>query len=79
MAATTTPETPAPKAASGGGLAQYLRDVRSELKKAEWPTRDQLIKMTQVVLVLIAVVAAYCGGLDAVFGLVTNKLFNRVG
>jgi preprotein translocase SecE subunit len=74
------PAGPAAKPAeeiAKGGLIQYLKDVRVELKKAEWPTRDQLIKLTQVVLVLIAVVAIYCGGLDGLLGLVTNRLFNR--
>jgi preprotein translocase SecE subunit len=78
MATTTTParsgDTPA---ASGGGLMEYLRGVREELKKAQWPTRAELIQLTKVVLVIIVVVAAYCGALDALLGLVTNALFNR--
>ncbi|HVK03847.1 MAG TPA: preprotein translocase subunit SecE [Armatimonadaceae bacterium] len=62
---------------SGGGFVQYLREVRAELKKAEWPTREQLIKLTQVVLTLIFLVAVYCGLLDSLLGLVTNRLFGR--
>ena len=58
-------------------LGRYLSEVQTELKKAEWPTRAELIRLTQVVLTLIFIVAIYCGGLDAILGLVTNKLFNR--
>lgn len=80
MAATKTvgqpslPDVPKP---SAGGFMEYLRGVRSELKKAEWPSKAELIRLTQVVLVLITIVAVYCGGLDFLLGLVTNKLFNR--
>jgi preprotein translocase SecE subunit len=59
------------------GLRGYLEGVRKELKLAEWPTRPELIRLTQVVLTLIAIVAVYCGGLDWLLGLVTNRLFNR--
>jgi preprotein translocase subunit SecE len=76
--ATTTSESPSP-AGKGGGLVKYLGEVRAELKKAEWPTREQLVKLTQVVLTLIFIVAVYCGGLDGLLGLVTNRLFNRGG
>jgi preprotein translocase SecE subunit len=62
---------------SASSFQEYLRGVREELLKAKWPTRAELIQLTQVVLVLIAVVAAYCGGLDFLLGLITNRLFNR--
>lgn len=58
-------------------LGRYLSEVQVELKKAEWPTRAELIRLTQVVLTLIFIVAIYCGGLDALLGLITNRLFNR--
>lgn len=78
MAATDTPaRTPGAGAASGAGIAQYLKDVQTELKKAEWPSRAELIRLTEVVLVLIVVIAAYCGGLDALLSLVTTRLFNK--
>jgi len=81
-AVTTTSETPPPAgggktSSGGGGLFKYLTEVRAELKKAEWPTREQLVKLTQVVLALIFIIAAYCGALDGLLGLVTNRLFNR--
>lgn len=74
-----TAETAAAKASgfSLAGVVQYLKEVREELKKAVWPTREELIRMTQVVLFLIAVTALYCGGLDAILGLVTTRLFQR--
>lgn len=75
MAASDTPVRAAGELPSAGGLLQYLRDVNSELKKAEWPSRAELIRLTQVVLLLIAVVAAYCGGVDAILSLISDKIF----
>lgn len=73
-----TPETPVRTAdAPKGGFIQYLNDVAAELKKAQWPTKEELLRMTQIVLVLIAIVAAYCGLLDALFALITKPIFTR--
>lgn len=72
--------TEAPKETKTGesfSIVQYLKEVQIELKKAEWPTRTELIRLTQVVLTLIFIVAVYCGGLDGLLGLITNRLFNR--
>jgi preprotein translocase subunit SecE len=55
------------------GIAEYLRGVREELRKAVWPTRAELIRLTQVVLAVIAVVAIYCGALDAVLSFITSR------
>ncbi|MDX1932788.1 MAG: preprotein translocase subunit SecE [Capsulimonadales bacterium] len=80
MAAQTEVKAPAPGSARPGGFegfGEYLRGVRTELKKAEWPSRPELIRLTQVTLIIITVVAVYCGGLDFLLGLITNRLFNR--
>lgn len=59
------------------GFVEYLKGVREELKKAVWPTREELIRLTQIVLLLIAIVALYCGALDAVLGVLTSRLFGK--
>ena len=57
-------------------LSDYLNGVQEELKKAIWPTRQELIKMTQIVLFLIVAVALYCGALDALLTWVMHFLLN---
>jgi preprotein translocase subunit SecE len=49
------------------GARQFLREVRQELRKVDWPTRKELITYTVVVLATITVVTAYVAGLDYVF------------
>lgn len=54
--------------------ARYLREVRAELNRVTWPSRQELIASTVVVVVVVSVVAAYLGAWDALF----TWLFQRV-
>ncbi|HJR99102.1 MAG TPA: preprotein translocase subunit SecE [Actinomycetota bacterium] len=49
------------------GVRQFLREVRLELKKVDWPTRRELVSYTIVVLATLIVTTAYVAGLDYVF------------
>ena len=49
------------------GIGQFLRDVRVEMGKVTWPTRSDLVQSTWVVLVAVAIAAAYIFALDSVF------------
>lgn len=54
-------------------VVEFFQDVISELRKAVWPTREETIRLTWVVLVVAAVVGAILGGLDFVL----SKTFTR--
>ena len=45
----------------------FLREVRDELKKVVWPTRQETIRLTLVVIVVSLFVGLFLGGLDFVF------------
>jgi preprotein translocase subunit SecE len=49
-------------------LFQFLREVKSELFKVVWPSRQETIKMTMIVIVFSVVVAAFLGAVD--YGLI---------
>ncbi len=49
----------------------YLKEVRVELTKVSWPTREEAIKLTMVILISSLAVGLYVGGLDVLF---TNLL-----
>ncbi|NMB04113.1 MAG: preprotein translocase subunit SecE [Tissierellia bacterium] len=49
----------------------YLRGVRSELRKVTWPTRKELINYTLIVIVLTVALAMIIG----LFDLFWNQLF----
>ena len=46
---------------------QFLRETRIELKKVNWPNRQQLIVYTGVVLMTVAIVGVYFWILDTGF------------
>ena len=46
---------------------QFLKEVRQELKKVNWPTREELVAYTIVVLVSVVVLTSFVFGLDYVF------------
>src|SRR6476619_5802872 len=57
------------------GVRQFLREVRLELKKVDWPTRKELITYTVVVLVTITVLTSFVFAIDWVFAkLIFNLL-----
>jgi len=51
----------------------FLKEIRRELTKVTWPTREELIKMTTLVIIVSFVVGAYIGAID--FGL--SKLLSQ--
>ncbi len=70
-----TPAKPTlPKIASP---VQFVREVITELKKVTWPTREETIKLTLVVIVLSFLVGAFIGILDITFLKITSLLFKR--
>jgi preprotein translocase subunit SecE len=44
--------------------AQFLREVKVELKKVAWPTRKQTIGSTAVVIVLVMLISLFLGFVD---------------
>ena len=47
-----------------GGLFGFIRESWAELKKVDWPNRNQVVQGTIVVIIACAVVGAYLWGLD---------------
>lgn len=51
----------------------YLKESKAEFGKVIWPTRQETVRLTLVVLVVAIIVGAYIAGLDALFTLVVEK------
>ncbi len=49
------------------GVIRYLRETRGELKKVTWPTRDEALNLTYIVLGVTLAFAVFLGLLDWVF------------
>jgi len=48
-------------------LQSYIKDTKGELKHVTWPTREQTINFTIVVIGLAVFVGALLGAFDFVF------------
>lgn len=53
----------------------FLQDVKSEMDKVTWPTREDLKASTTVVLLFLLLLAFMIGTLDFVFMNVVNIMF----
>ncbi len=42
----------------------FFKEVRDELKKVVWPTRDEIIRLTGVVILVSLGVGLFLGGTD---------------
>lgn len=47
-----------------GRIVKWLRELKSELKKVQWPTAKQTVNNTVIVLICCAVVALFIGAFD---------------
>lgn len=53
-------------------IINYLKESRFELIKVTWPKRDEVFKLTGVVLVVSLATAAYLSILDSIFAKLTQ-------
>jgi len=55
---------------------QYVREVRGELRKVAWPTRQEVIRYSIIVLLTIVVLTTMIFALDYVFAKAVFFLFD---
>lgn len=53
---------------------QFLKEVRSELEKVVWPTRDDTIKLTIIVVFVALGVGFFIGGIDYLLTQLTSLI-----
>lgn len=52
----------------------FLKEVRAELDKVVWPTREQTVRYSILVIVVATVVGLFLGALDYILTLFTDFL-----
>ena len=61
------------------GAIQFLREVRTELKKVTWPSRKDTLSGTVVVLVAVVIIGVFLGIVDSgLSGLIRTVLKSAV-
>jgi preprotein translocase subunit SecE len=57
------------------GPAQYLREVRDEMRKVAWPNRPEVIRYSIIVTTTVVVYTAFIGGIDFGFQYVADWFY----
>jgi preprotein translocase SecE subunit len=55
-------------------IVEYLLEAKVEALKINWPSREQVVRYTLIVLAVSAFVAVLLGSLDYFFGILFRKL-----
>jgi preprotein translocase SecE subunit len=58
-------------------ILKFLHSVKVELNQVKWPSHQEALKMTAMVIITTAIVATYSGGLDYVFTVALQSVLNR--
>jgi preprotein translocase subunit SecE len=69
-----TDKRPEKKGGESNFLVRYLRQTRGELRKVTWPTREESMRLTAIVLGVTAVMSIFLGVLDFVFANLVQAL-----
>lgn len=54
-------------------ILAFLKETRVELKKVNWPTRQETIRFTLIVIAISAALSLFLGTLDFVFNFLMNR------
>ncbi len=57
-------------------LIQYFIDSRSELKKVTWPTKQETVRSSALVIVISLLTAAFLGAVDLALSYGLEKLLD---
>ena len=52
----------------------FLRETYDELKKVKWPTRNEVVRLTAVVVFISVAIGLYIGGIDYILTQVLTML-----
>ena len=64
------------KASFGTRVKKFFRDTKAELKKVTWPTKEQLIHNTGVIIAFIIMITIILSLLDVAFAQLFKVLTN---
>ena len=60
-------------------IINFLKEAQAELSKVVWPTREQTIRYSFLVIVVAVVVGLLLGGLDYILTLLQDFILKNYG
>ena len=58
-------------------VQRFFQETIGELRKVSWPTRREAIRLTEIVLIVIGVMAIFLGGLDWIYSKIFGVFLGR--
>jgi preprotein translocase subunit SecE len=55
-------------------ITNYLKGVRAEVARVSWPTRNEVISLTVLILVMTIIVTIYLWGVDGILATILGFL-----
>jgi preprotein translocase subunit SecE len=49
-------------------MTNYFRGVKAEIARVTWPSRNEIISLTALILLLVVIVTVYIWGVDGILG-----------
>jgi preprotein translocase subunit SecE len=56
-------------------IKEYLLDVRKEMNKVSWPSQEELIDYTVVVVIFTIILSAFIFGVDQVYSTILEAVY----
>lgn len=60
-------------------IINFLKEVKEELEKVAWPTKQQTIRYTVLVIIIAVVTGLFLGGLDYILTALTAYILENYG
>lgn len=60
-------------------VAEYFREARAELRRVTWPTREEALNLTWIVLVVTVVMAILLWLLGILFSGIIGQILTSIG
>ena len=59
-------------------VAGFFNDIKLEMSKVSWPTKDELIGSTIIVIVSLAILSLFIGICDLFLSKIVNVIMTRI-
>ena len=59
-------------------VSAYFKDIKLEMMKVSWPTKDELIGSTVIVIVSLVILSLFIGACDLVLSKIVNTIMTKV-
>ena len=56
-------------------LVKFIREVRNEMRRVSWPSRDEVRESTTVVIVMVLILAVFIGIVDRALSFLISLVF----